>query len=339
MQKDRLALISLSGLFVGVSLLLLFVFAPFFPLLSLAIVFAIFLRRPYEHLVKMLHGWRNLSAILIVVLVLAFCIVPLFFLGVQIYAEAQGLYAGAAGTSSLLISSLQTFVENPLQQLLPGFAFNINAFVGNALVVISNNLGSLVYQTLFVLFETFLMLLALFFFLRDGKSMLASFVDVSPFGKKATGEIVDKMYQTIRSVVRGTLFNAIIRWILIWIAFSLFNIPNAVLWSSIGGVIGAIPGLGTMFAFIPAVMYLYLGGNVLAAVGLALAGVLVIILVDNILTSYFFGKGSTVSPIFVLFSILGGIFFFGPLGFILGPLVLSVFLSVVHVYGLEEHRV
>ncbi|HUY05108.1 MAG TPA: AI-2E family transporter [Candidatus Paceibacterota bacterium] len=338
MQKDKLESLSLSGLFIGVSLLLLFIFAPFFSLLSLAVVFAVFLRRPYERLVKALRGWDTLAALLMVALVLALCIVPLFFLGVQIYAEARGLYSGLAGTSSLLITNLQTFVENPLQQVLPGFTFDINAFVGNALVVISDNLGSLVYRTLFILFDTFLMLLALFFFLRDGDSMLASFTDVSPFGRKITVGILNTMHQTIRSVVRGTLVNALIRWVLIWIAFSLFNIPNAVLWSSIGGVVGAIPGLGTIFAFIPAVMYLYLGGNIAAAVGLALAGVLVIVLVDNILTSYFFGKGGPVSPLFVLFSILGGIFFFGPLGFILGPLVLSVFLSVLHVYGLEEHR-
>jgi predicted PurR-regulated permease PerM len=76
----------------------------------------------------------------------------------------------------------------------------------------------------------------------------------------------------------------------------------------------------------------------LSAVGLALYGIVTVILVDNILTSYFFGKGLEVSPIFVLFSILGGIFFFGPLGFILGPLVLSVFLSIVRVYDLVEHE-
>jgi predicted PurR-regulated permease PerM len=57
-----------------------------------------------------------------------------------------------------------------------------------------------------------------------------------------------------------------------------------------------------------------------------------------IITIAFFGKGLGVSSIFVLFSILGGIVFFGPLGFVLGPLVLSVFLSVVRVYGGVERE-
>jgi predicted PurR-regulated permease PerM len=228
---------------------------------------------------------------------------------------------------------IQSAVETPLRQVFPGFVFDLNAYIGNALTFISSNLGSLVYQTFSILFGTFLMLLALFFFLRDGRSLLASFAQISPFGKEVTSEILNKMYQTIKSVVQGTLFIVLIRWVCIWIGFWLFGIPNAILWSSVGGIIGAIPGLGTPFAFIGTVAYLYLQGDSLAAAGLALFGIATVILVDNILTSYFFGKGLEVSPIFVLFSILGGIVFFGPIGFILGPLVLSVFLSVIRVYS------
>jgi len=269
-------------------------------------------------------------------LMLFFVIVPLFFLGGQIFQEAQSLYLSMYGSGAHYLRVIQYAIENPIQHILPGFVFNINAYVGNILAVISNNLGTLVYQTLFVAFETFLMLLAFFFFLRDGRNLLTAFVQLSPLGEEVTKEILNKMSRTIEAVMRGTLVNALIRFALIWIAFYLFGIPSAILWSSIGAVVGAIPGLGTPFAFIPAIVYAYLQGNVLAVLGLAAFGIATVIVVDNILTAYFFGKGFTVSPVFVLFSILGGIFFFGPFGFILGPLVLSVFLSVAHVYALEE---
>ncbi len=330
--------ISLITLFVGASLLLLFVFAPFFPLLALSAVFAILLHRPFERLTQMFGGWKNLSATLTVALMLVFFIVPLFFLGIQICHGAQGLYTAAQGNGSQYMQSIQAMIETPMREWFPGFSFDLNSYIGNALVVISNNLGSLVFQTLYVIFDTFLMLLALFFFLRDGRGFLSSLIETSPLGKETTREVLDKMYQMIRSVIQGTFINALIRWFGIWVAFSLFNIPNAILWSSIGGIVGAIPGLGTPFAFIPAVAYLYLGGDTFSALGLALFGIAIVILVDNILTSYFFGKGLEVSPLFVLFSILGGVLFFGPLGFILGPLVLSVFLSVIRVYGLAEKR-
>jgi len=72
---------------------------------------------------------------------------------------------------------------------------------------------------------------------------------------------------------------------------------------------------------------------VVAAVCLAVFGLVLIMLVDNMLTPYFFGRGLAVPQIFILFSILGGIIFFGPIGFIMGPLVLSVFLSMLNMYS------
>ncbi len=336
MQKDSLKNPLLIFLLIGASLLLFLVFKPFFSLLALAAVFAILLHRPYEWLTRVSGGKRNAAAVITVALMFIFFIAPVFFLGTQIYQEAHGIFLGIHENGSRYLKNIQEMIANPMRQIFPGFNFDMNSYIGNVLVIISNNLETLLYQTFYVIFETFLMLFALFFFLRDGRELLTSFIDASPLGKETTRGIFEKMYQTVTSVMRGTLVNALIRWLGIWIAFSVFNIPNAILWSSIGGIVGAIPGLGTPFAFIPAIVYLYLKGNIFSAVGLALSGIIVIVVVDNILTSYFFGKGFLISPLFVLFSLIGGIALLGPLGFILGPLILSVFLSIVHVYGLER---
>ena len=338
MQNSKLENSSFLVLFVGVSILLFFIFVPFFAVLSLAMVLAVLLHWPYEKLVRFFRGWKSVAAALTVCLMLVFVIAPLFFLGVEIFHEVQNLHATIHGNGLQYIYSVQHAIEYPIQLLFPSFIFDVQAYLGNALAVISNNLGSLVYQTLYIVLETFLMLLALFFFLRDGRGLLASFARISPLGKEMTDEILSTMYQTINSVVKGTLVSALIRWVCISAAFYLFHIPNAIFWGSIGGIIGAIPGLGTPFAFIPVVAYLSVQGNILSAAGVALCGIAIIILVDNILTPYFFGKGLAIAPIFVLFSILGGIVFFGPLGFILGPLVLSVFLSVVRARGLAERQ-
>jgi predicted PurR-regulated permease PerM len=330
--------LSLFVLFVGVSILLFFVFVPFLAILSLATVFAILLDKPYQKLTHFLGGWRNFSAALTVALMLVFFIVPLLFLGVQIFQEAQGLYGFTQGNEAQYVHTIQTAIENPVRQFFPGFVFDLRTYVESTLVFISNNLGSLVFQTFSVLFGTFFMLLALFFFLRDGRSLLAAFTTVSPLGKEVTSDILNKMYGTIRSVVQGTLLIILIRWICMGVAFYLFGIPNAILWSVIGAIVGAIPGIGTAFAFIAAVIYLYLQGNALFALGMAIFGIAAVVCVDNLLTSYFFGKGLEVSSIFVLFSILGGIILFGPIGFVLGPLVLSVFLSVIRSYSNMEKK-
>lgn len=338
MEKNKIENISLLILFVGISILLFFVFAPFLTVLSLAVFFAILLYTPYTKLTRFFGGWESLAALSTVGLMLVFCIAPLFFLGAQIVQQAQNLYGGMHGNETQYIQILEKAIEIPVQKFSPGFVFDLNTYVGNGLVFISNNLGSFTYQTLTVLFYTFLMLMALFFFLRDGKKLTRALEELSPLGGTVTTEIVDKAYQTTKSVVRGTMGIILIRWACIWATLALFGIPNALLWGSVGALVGAIPGLGTAITYIVAVTYFYLLGNIPSAIALAFVGVGIVILIDNILTSYFFGKGLEVPSIFVLFSILGGIVFFGPLGFILGPLVLSVFLSIVRVYGKRETR-
>ncbi len=337
MDTHRFGTIPLLVLFAAVSLLLFFVYSPFLSVLSLAGVSAVMLHGPHEKLTRILGGRSGISALIMVLLLCIFFVVPLFFLGLQIFQEAQNLFVGIQGNGASYVEAVRNVIQVPLQRWVPGFVFDIHTAVENVILFISSNLGSLVYQTLSVFFGAFLMLLSLFFFLRDGRALLASFVDLSPFGKGVTDEILQNMYLTIRSVVRGTLFIVVIRAACMWVAFTLFGIPNALFWGTLGGVAGAIPGLGTAFAFLGAAVYFYLMGNMAGVIGSILSGGIAVILVDNILTSYFFGKGLAVSPIFVLFAILGGLVYFGPLGFILGPLVLSVFLSVVRISPMSGH--
>lgn len=332
-DKHKLESFSFVGLFVLVSVLVFFIFEPFFQILTLAIAFAIIFHSPYENLAKNLGRRPNTAATFVVIACLVFFIVPIFILASQIVQEAQALYLGMQDNQTNYIQVISHAINIPAQQIFPNYTFNASEYIANILSFMSDNLGVFVSRALYIFFETFLMLLASFFFLRDGRKMIAVFKKVSPFGTEHTIEFLDKMYATINSVIKGTLFTALIRWVLVSVAFYLVGIPHALLWGSIAGLVGAVPGLGTPVSIIPAVGYLFFIGNVVSAFGLLFFGILLIICVDNLLTAHFFGEGFDIPSIFVLFSILGGVIFFGPLGFILGPLVLSVFLSVIHTYS------
>ena len=162
--------------------------------------------------------------------------------------------------------------------------------------------------------------------------MLDVLISLSPFSKEQNKEVVDSVYRTINSVIRGTLFVGLIRFAFISLAFYFFSIPNALLWGTIGGIIGMVPGLGTPFVMIPTVLYLFFFVNIYTAIAMGLFGILLSVFVDNMLSAYFFGKGLDVPPFFILFAILGGIIFFGPLGFIFGPIILSLFISLIDMY-------
>jgi predicted PurR-regulated permease PerM len=140
------------------------------------------------------------------------------------------------------------------------------------------------------------------------------------------------VYRAITSVIRGTLFVGLIRFVLLAIAFYFFGVPAPLLWASIGGIIAAVPSFGAPFVIIPAFLYLLLSHHIFSAIGMGIVGVLLVIFIDNMLSTYFFGKVLGAPSFLVLFSILGGIIFFGPLGFIFGPIILSLFISAVDMY-------
>ncbi len=332
MDRTKLETFAFVAFFAIISTLVVLVFLPFVQILALAAVFAILFQDAYLSVLRALRGQATIAALLVVVLVLVFCIIPIFLLGTQIFSEAQSLYLSSQSGTASYVQAVEHAIENPIRHLYPQFSFSVGDLVARSLSFLSNNLAGLVSQTLTVVLGTILMLLAFFFFLRDGEAIIRAMLSVSPFRTEHTDEIIRKTKQTIDSVIRGTLFVAIIRWFFFSLAFYLFGFQNAILWGSVAGIIGAIPGLGTPFAVIPSVVFLYFEGNTLGAIGFAVFGIAVMALVDNLLTSYFFGKSIDVPPVFIIFSLLGGVSVFGPMGFILGPLVLSLFLTMLHMY-------
>lgn len=331
MDKTRVETFSFLALLAISSVLMFLVFSPFLQILALATVLAILFRKPYERFVRFTRGQRVISALVVVALVLLFCVVPLFILGTAVFREAQGLYV-SLGNGAAYLGSLETAIETAVRHVYPSFSFSMSATVGSMLSFVSANLGALLSQTLYLIIGTTLMLIAFLFFLIDGKKIFASLVSLSPFPKESTDEILTQLQQTIGSVIRGTLLVALVRLVLFSVAFYFFGIPNALLWGTLGGIVGSIPGLGTLFVVVPAIAFLYLEGHVLMALACTIFSLLLIILVDNALTAYFFNKGLNAPAIFVIFALLGGISVFGPMGFILGPLVLSLFLSTLHLY-------
>lgn len=96
-----------------------------------------------------------------------------------------------------------------------------------------------------------------------------------------------------------------------------------------------IPSVGTSIIFVPAVLYLIFQGNIVFAVGLTIWGMLAVGLIDNLLGPYLMSRGNTLHPFLVLLSVLGGISLFGPIGFIIGPVVVSLLMVLLELYTLH----
>ena len=178
----------------------------------------------------------------------------------------------------------------------------------------------------------FIFLIAIYYLFKDGHKLKTAIIILSPLQDIHDETIFDKLALAINSVIRGNLAVALVQGVLTAIGFALFGVPNATLWGSIAAIAALIPGIGTALVLLPAILYLYLSGETLSAVGLLFWGMTAVGLVDNFLGPKLASRGMRLHQFLILLSILGGISFFGPLGFLLGPLILSLLFALLEIY-------
>jgi predicted PurR-regulated permease PerM len=112
----------------------------------------------------------------------------------------------------------------------------------------------------------------------------------------------------------------------------IFDIPAPAVWGAVAAIAAFIPGIGTSLVIVPGIIYLLLTGNTAYAIGLAIWGAVAVGLIDNVLGPHLVNKGVHIHPFLILVSVLGGLSTFGPIGFILGPLVLALLFALLEVY-------
>jgi len=137
---------------------------------------------------------------------------------------------------------------------------------------------------------------------------------------------------SIRSIIGGSIVVAICQGIVSGIGFAIFGIPNPALWGTLAGLAALIPGVGTSLILIPAVVYAFVAGSLFHGIGLGIWGLTAVGLLDNFLSPKLIGGGLKIHPLIVLFSIIGGLTFFGPEGFLLGPLTISLLMALLGIY-------
>ncbi|NCO67689.1 MAG: hypothetical protein COY75_01300 [Nitrospirae bacterium CG_4_10_14_0_8_um_filter_41_23] len=199
-----------------------------------------------------------------------------------------------------------------------------------------NSLSTGITNIAGMLIDLIFMLFAIFFFLKDGPDFLSRIRDYLPFSEEDKNRIMSKVKDMVISTVYGGVVVAIIQGTLGGIAFYLLGIKSPVLWGTAMSVMSFLPMLGTFSIWGPMTGYLFIQGYYMKGIILLLVGFLGISMVDNILKPIIISGRTKMPTLAVFFSVLGGIKLFGFIGFIMGPLVLALFVSVFEIFRQKE---
>ena len=154
-----------------------------------------------------------------------------------------------------------------------------------------------------------------------------------PLEDKDERRLLDKFRSVTRATLKGTAVIGILQGGLAGAALWAVGIPSALFWSVIMMVLSIIPGIGTGLVWLPAAVILAAGGSWAEGIGLALFCGLVVGSIDNFLRPRLVGQDTQMPDLLILLGTLGGITLFGILGFIVGPIVAALFVTVWEIYG------
>jgi predicted PurR-regulated permease PerM len=274
---------------------------------------------------------KNFSAALVCIFLILLIIMPFWFLTPIFVKQSFEVY---------LVSQQMDFVT-PLKAIFPDFFASeefsaeigsiIHSFVTSATNSLVNSLSQLIinFPTLFL--QLLVVFFTFFFVLKDKEEIVSYTKSLLPF----SGDVKERLFKSSKeitiSVTYGQILIGMIQGLIVSIGFFIFGINNAMLLTLLAILAGMFPVIGTTIVWLPVVIYLFIAGNTIPAIGITFFGV-ISNLIDNILRPIFVSRLARMHPLLILIGMIGGLFFFGILGFILGPLILAYSLIMLEVY-------
>ncbi|HEA46753.1 MAG TPA: AI-2E family transporter [Candidatus Pacearchaeota archaeon] len=319
-----------SILFAILIVLAFLVLRPVIISIIIALILAFVFLPVYKFLYKHTKA-KNLSAILIVVFLILLIILPVWFLTPILVKQSFTIFQATqqidfVGPLKSLFPSLFASEEFAAEigSILSSFTTRAANFLVNFFADFILNFPTLALQFTVVLF-TF------FFVLRDSEKVVAYVKSVLPVSKEVEKKLFEYSKGITSSVIYGQVIVGIVQGIVAGLGFFIFGVPNALFLTILASLAGIFPIIGTALVWIPVAIYLFISGSTGPAWGVAIFGIMSST-VDNFLRPMIVSRRTKIHSAIVLISMIGGVFFFGILGFILGPLIISYLLIFLELY-------
>lgn len=327
--------------------LLFLIFRPYLGTLVFATVLSSLCYPFYSRILKWCRGRDNVAAFLTGILLIVMVVVPLVsfsaalvYQGVELFGKIE-TWLEAGNLEQFLsgnwVQSLYQMVEQKLtwigveQVNLRKVLMDASSALGQLLL--SWGKGFLGNVTGLVL-RSLLLIVIIFYLLRDGKSILQRLKDLSPLSREQEEKLVERIRSLSRTVVLANVATAAAQGIVGGIGLWISGIP-ALFWGTMMAFTSLIPAVGTAIVWLPAVCYLFILGSWGKGIFLAAWSAVVVGSIDNFLRPFLMKGEGAISSIYLFFAILGGIQLFGIVGVLYGPLILGVAAILLYLYKLE----
>lgn len=339
--QDRYRKTFLLLLVVFISAAFIVMVRQFLMTLLLAAIFSALSQPLFIRLRRWFRGRATLAALCTLLVIVLVIVTPL--LGILGIVVNQALKVSESVTPWV-----QKQIDNPdqLAQLvdrLPGIErirpyrdeilTRLGGLVGATGNFVVSRLSAATKGTVSFLFQFGILLYAMFYFLKDGRRILDRILYYVPLPDEDERRMVDRFVSVTRATVKGTLIIGVLQGALAGGALAIVGIQGAAFWGALMTVLSIIPGVGTAIVWVPAAVFLFVTGSIGSGIFLVVFCGALVGSVDNLLRPRLVGKDTQMHDLLILFATMGGIYLFGLVGFIVGPILAALFVTVWDIYG------
>lgn len=276
---------------------------------------------------------KNASSLIVCALLLVIVVLPTWFLMPimtrQIFDAYLFLQKADFGTMFK-----ETF-QFP-QEISADFYALINNFFNKIANSLLSKSTSFILNFQNILLQGIVIFFVLFFALRDWDDLYAYLKSLSPLSPKTEELFFHKFEEVTNSILFGQVIVGIVQGLTAGIGYLIFGVSNALSLTLLTVFIGIIPIIGPAIVWVPIDIFLFVQGKTGPAIGLLVYGLLVVSTIDNIIRPWIVSKRTKINAGIVLVGMIGGLYLFGVLGLILGPLILAYSLIILDLYRTKQ---
>lgn len=345
---EQLRIYFLYLLALCISLLLFRLINDFLLALLMAGIFAGLSHPLYTRILTWFKGREGVASAVTVLLILTLIIVPMLIFASILVNQTLEM-SDTASTWIQHVAAEQETVQDKLQevpalkQLLPyqdRIISKAGELVSRGSVFVAGALATGAKSTASFLMSLFIMLVAIFYFLPKGGDWLDKALRYTPLSENDKEQLLKTFISVTRASLKGTLIIGIVQGGLAGFSFGLAGISSPLFWASVMVVFSMLPVVGISVIWIPAVIFLALKGQTMAAVGVGLWCAIVAGTIDNLLRPILIGKDTKMPDLLVLITTLGGLAMLGAVGILIGPIIGALFVAVWEIWAaaVDESR-
>ncbi|MBW2977727.1 AI-2E family transporter [Candidatus Woesearchaeota archaeon] len=321
------------------------------PILSGGVLAYIFY--PVYKIIKRLLRFKTLSAGLMSLIIILLIAIPGFFLLNAISKETYeayiigkqkigtGIITECADKTNALCNMVNSIKQTTAN---PEYKFYLEQGLGKLTSTLTEKITGFLLTIPKRLLELFIAFFVMYYLFKDGDKIVHKIKNIFPVDRAHQEMIINQSKKITYGVIFGVILVALIQGTVGALGFYIFGISTPLIWGIFMAFTALIPIIGTALIWLPAALLFILRG-VLASesiliwkgIGLIIYGVVIISAIDNVVKPKIISTKTKVHPIIILIGVIGGIALLGFIGAIIGPLILSLLLTVIEIYK-DGHR-